>query len=267
MAQQAEGPFNALLSCFDSPLYVQSHKHANVIGRYVANMFCRSHQRRLASHRQQERVVAVATEIVDDPKQLRQLAAAFSFRLRSPFPIDCVREAVLGIAASDSAESRNAQYLDNFQAYEDDISGMLSGRAYGLLRAPEGKEFILGDTAVITRRPIGPVMEVGVGFNKEGMHVLLPVSPKTCIQIGIPSLADQRLQADEVDSINADQIKLMHRFVYGRSKDTRIQMSVDSIGGSLNYLLHAFVTPELTKERALDFFVREILAGSSTPRP
>lgn len=92
MAQQAEGPFNALLSCFDSPLYVQSHKHANVIGRYVANMFCRSHQRRLASHRQQERVVAVATEIVDDPKQLRQLAAAFSFRLRSPFPIDCVRE-------------------------------------------------------------------------------------------------------------------------------------------------------------------------------
>lgn len=110
-------------------------------------------------------------------------------------------------------------------------------------------------------------MEVGVGFNKEGMHVLLPVSPKTCIQIGIPSLADQRLQADEVDSINADQIKLMHRFVYGRSKDTRIQMSVDSIGGSLNYLLHAFVTPELTKERALDFFVREILAGSSTPRP
>src|ERR1035441_4842941 len=34
MAKHAEGPFNALLPCFDSPLYVRSHEHACVVRRY-----------------------------------------------------------------------------------------------------------------------------------------------------------------------------------------------------------------------------------------
>jgi hypothetical protein len=261
MAKEIEGPFNELLPLFESSFHFQSHNHFRVIARYVANIFSRSNQRRIASHRQQQKVAEIAMHVVNNPKMLRQLTAAFSFVSQCQVSSTTVRQALINLNWGDSHEARTAHYLRNVRMYEEDIVRMLAGKPYGLLRAPDTDSFILGDTVVLTRQPIGNALSVGVGFAKPNMHVLLPISPRTCIQIGIPGREEHVLMPEEVRSINTDQIKMMHRYAYSRVESDEIQEQVSNMGGTLNYMLSAFIVPELKSEDLLDHFVRDLLDG------
>ena len=87
MAQEIEGPFNALLHLFESDLYVPNRAHGLVIARYVSNLFNRTHQRRNASKFSQAETARIARALVQDRASVLQLTAAYSLLMQRPFSI------------------------------------------------------------------------------------------------------------------------------------------------------------------------------------
>src|SRR5581483_3568281 len=214
--------------------YVPCVEHAEVIYRYVANLFHRSHQRRKASQIIREETDQAAKQLVSDPKLLRQLAAAFSFKLGAPVSLDSLAESTLGAAESDLEKDKSG-FLEGMAEHEETLVSMLRGRPYGFLIAPEGSQFVLSDTCVLTRQILGNQVILGAGFDKPETHVLLPISPKTCLQIGLAHVQRHTLRPDEVHSINADSIRLMHRWVYLSTEASTTENMVNGFGASYQY--------------------------------
>jgi hypothetical protein len=255
MAKDIEAPFNELLPLFESDLYVVCSSHSAIICRYVSNLFHRTHQRRLASLVMQKETMQAAKEMVSDPLMLRQLAAVYSFAEQKPASLISIRDSIIRLYEGNSEDANQTQFLENLVRYEDDLAEMLRGRPYGLLRAPTGSEFVISDTGVITRQVIGEhVIAVGVGFTRDRTHALLPISPRVC------------LRRDEVDSINRDSIRLMHRYVYSREYSQQIEGAVKQYGGELRYTENAFMRRKVTPELMLQFFAYEILGGKDILR-
>jgi hypothetical protein len=263
MAEHIEGPFNELLPLFKSNLYVVCNSHSRIIAKYFANLFNRSHQRRSASFSLQRNSLEALKQMVSDQKLLRQLAVAYSLVLGKPVSLSSIRESMLNIYNDQSDEKNQTQFMRNLVRYEDDLADILTGKPYGLLQAPEGIEFVLADTGVITRQvlPNGLVV-TGVGFAKSDVHALLPITPQLCIQIGLGNRERYQLRADEVEAINIDSLKLMHRFAYSKTKNVRTEESVKALGGSLRYIKNVFVNQAMTPELLLEFFIFELLGGS-----
>jgi hypothetical protein len=265
MAQTIEGPFNQLLPSIESDLYTTNRSDLIVIAKYVANLFHRTHQRRTASLMQQTETAACAEEFIKDDRRVKQLAAAYSMTIGCAVSLKMTRDGLASLAQRDSA-ARNRFFLENLERHENDLFRMLQDKPYGVLRAPRGAAFLLTDTAVLTRLPIGTFVSIGEGFSKPGVHTLLPISPRTCLQIGIPNLQSHNLRGDEVQSINQDQIKLMHRWAYSGGFNREVEANVNSFGGTVRYKVNAFATPQLTPDRMLDMLTVQILDDFSSGR-
>jgi hypothetical protein len=265
MAETIEGPFNQLLPYMDSELYVADRSHMAVISKYVANLFHRTHQRRTASLMQQTETAACAAELLNDDRKIKQLAAVYSVTIGCPISLKTTRDSLASLAERDHRD-QDRFFLQNLERHEDGLFIMLHDKPYGILRSPREAAFLLTDTAVLTRLPIGDFVSIGEGFSKPGMHVLLPISPRTCLQIGIPNRQFHNIRRDEVESINQDQIKLMHRWAYSAEYSQHVEKSVNNLGGTAKYKVNAFTTPPLTPDRMLDMLTKEILSDFSSGR-
>ena len=267
MANDIEGPFNKLLPYFDLSIYVPNRNDGVIISRYIANLFNRTHQRRRASLLQQAETATVSRLLVEDRSKLLQLVAAYSLLIERPMNVDDVARGTSTLYRDDE-NARNSFFLSNLARHEATLFNLLQGRPYGLLRAPKGSEFVLSDTAVITRVPIGNgAYSIGEGFDKRHVYTLLPISPFTCLQVGIDRLTDTTLSAHDVNLINIDSIKLMHRWVYGRSYNPQIAEAIQSCGSTVKYKVHAFRTRELTVDSMLNLLVQGVLDEIYFGRP
>ena len=196
-----------------------------------------------------------------------QLAAAYSVLVGGPIEVEKV---IVGISAlhNGGEASRDPFFLSNLEHHEDSFYALLREQPFGLLRAPQGSEFILSDSAVITRVALSDgTFSIGEGFSKRLVHTLLPVSQRTCLQMGIPNLTLHTLTKENVDLINFDSLRLMHRWAYGLSKSLQIESLAKRFGGSVVYKRNAFVTPALTPERMLGLLVDQVVSELFAGRP
>jgi hypothetical protein len=270
--ETVEIPFNNILSVIESPLYAPSLADALIVYRYVANMFTRSKQRRAASRANRSEINALYAKISNDQTRLRLLAAALSLKFRRGVFFAEVEEVLKDVDTRLSVDERqhSSDFVESIDAFDEDIVRMLQGRPYGLLIAPAGKHFVIGDNPVLTRTPHGRHLLVGDGFNKPNVHVLMPISSNFCLQIGLDGDFSRTVQPEEVDGINFDIITLCHRAVYASDNFEHIRQAMDQSAGSRKYKRDVFITPPLTEEQLFDFFVKSLLginpyAGNDDP--
>lgn len=213
----------------------------------------------------QKQTLEAARGIVEDPRLLRQLVAAYSVILRQPVRVQAIALCIYQMYQQENEETNNSQFLSNLSIYENDSAEMLRVRPFGLLRAPRENEFLLSDSAIITREVTeSGILKVGAGFAKPNVHVLLPISPRTCLQIGLHNRTSHTLESREVQHINIDSIQLMHRYVYSREDDPRISELVNRFGGSLRYARDVFINPDVTAAMLLEFFIHQMLGGTDS---
>ena len=258
---KVEKPFHDLLSFLISDLYVPSREHSNLIIDYVANLFTRTNKRRVASKDIHAEVGQARRDLLADDRAVQQYAAALSLKFGRRVYLDQVRQGWR--RAADDPTDHQDYFLQQSKYFEQSIKTALSDRPYSLLKAPKGFDFLLSDNPLITRRVVGNQTFVGFGFHGADVHVLMPVSPDHCLQIGLP-MDSKTVSPLELEQINDDFIRVMDKEVYSSSAVPTLQDRVNSFGNSLVYGRDIFKIPTVDAEELLRRLVDDMFDETFT---
>jgi hypothetical protein len=266
-ADKVETPFNEVLNVIESPLYFANRSHARTINRYVANIFNRSKQRREASKINAQEIQSASERIANDRDKVRLLAAAYSLRLGQRMFIASIAESLRrgGDSIGLEERERDNDFVRRLDTLDDQLVEMLTGRPYGILVAPFGKFFVLGDNPVVTRTPYRSGFLVGDGFSKPNVHVLMPISSRSCLQIGLQGSFSRTLLPDEVDMINRDVMSLAHRRIYAHQCCAPVEREMNQNGSTRKYRRNVFVMPPVRDEDLFNFMIQVALGMNGTP--
>lgn len=194
LAYEIEDPVHKLLPSFDDPTWTPSQLQRVQLTRYINLLFNRSEARREGSKHTRDIMQRTVERFVSDESRLLTVAVQWSinafFRgqrlLFGAKDIADVARAVLERMQTESAQQ---------EAYSELMASMLSGSLtqkadewmikgeWRIIRANSSEPFILSDTPVVTWERRDQGFNLGIGFERPNLEVILPVSPTACLQI------------------------------------------------------------------------------------
>jgi hypothetical protein len=141
-----------------------------------------------------------------DPEFRTKVVQHYSRLAGKPLSDEVVSSAIGKSISSlmEDSEVRH-QFVTRLQHRVDLFSGILLNKPWQLWRVPAGRQFATSDNPVMTfLTDSWGRYSVGHGLGKEGVIVLLPISPTACIAAGISGYADRMIAEADVLEVNQD---------------------------------------------------------------
>jgi hypothetical protein len=133
------------------------------------------------------------------------------------------------------------QFVTRLQHRVNLFSDILLNKPWQIWRVPDGKQFVTSDNPVMTfLTDDWGRYTVGHSLGKEGVVILLPISPAACIAAGIFGYADRMIAEADVLEVNKMIISGASRFAYSRDIDPHIDTLAQEFIGSVQYGVNAF---------------------------
>jgi hypothetical protein len=266
LANRVEEPFNRILSVIENLLFDPSEIDRYSICKYLAYMFMRTRPRKRASQKIARETSETVRKVADDGIKLRQLAAAFSIRIRSPIDLISLRATLLNLADSGktSSELQN-HFVSSMSVTAKGTIDDLLKLSLSLLISSDQAQFVISDNPVITRINVGNnLYDLGWGFRTPNIQVLMPVSPRACILLARSQPLRLQIPPSEVHVINGQLIQMADRYVYSQSRSDETQGLVDEHIGRKEYGKDVFGIPPLSEADLFAFLLQKALFGDES---
>jgi hypothetical protein len=226
-----------------NPCFVWTDVNRQRMAEYWALMFVRASAAFEFHRTLWERSLSEMHERIRSDAELRaQLMQRYSFLFGRPIS----EVELLGIynrvipSLRTEAEMRG-HYIERLQYRTRLFSQILLGKTWQVWLAPSGCEFVTCDSPVMTLRfDNWGRYYVGDGFGRDGVTVLLPVSPNACLFAGLQPYPNRTIDQHDLYEINKVVISSSARFVYSKTWDDALDAVVQECGGSIRYGVDAF---------------------------
>jgi Protein of unknown function (DUF4238) len=194
LAQDIEDPVHKFIAKFDDPLWTMTIQQRHQMIRYISLLFNRSAARKQGTKHTSQIMGLTVERFISNETKLLTVAAQWSlnhfFRGQSMLfkAKDIVNAAKNVLTKMQTETSRQESYVDFIK---DNLSQSLTPTAdeamakgeWRFIRTNRDTPFILSDTPVITWARVGKDFDLGIGFERPNVEVILPISPMTCLQI------------------------------------------------------------------------------------
>lgn len=225
LAHTIEDPVNAFLEDLSDPSFVPSDDQKMCMTRYITLLFSRSAARREGSKHTQEILARSVDRFLGNEVQLRTVAAHWSIeRYFAGRPVlfsiaDVIRGARNLIAYSKTSEAAQRSFVSHVRNAMTQFDQPLFDGKWELIGTTPDKPFIISDSPVTTwMRDSSGVTQHGLGFARDDVEVLLPVSPLTALHIAPKVQRTQLTIRPSVDEINRAQAAFAHRACYANQR-------------------------------------------------
>lgn len=235
LAYQVEDPVHKFLSNFDDVKWAMSDIQRRQMTHYINLLFNRCMARRAATKHTQEITAYALQKFLQNEDALVTVAAHWNMNailkgVRLPrliTPQDVAAAVKDQLAHSQTESARQQSFLDNVVAA---MTGSLLARSnaamvrgvWNIIRTTNNDPFVLSDTPVVTWERLGARLNYGVGFERQNVEVILPVSPLVCLQI-LPAV--ERTRPDTlptVGEINIAQAAFAHTACFANQNKKEI---------------------------------------------
>jgi hypothetical protein len=231
LAQKFEQPVNDFLFKTASSELSLTNEQRRQLTFYVTLLFFRSTARRRASSHLQQVTRNAYDQFLRNESQVLTVAAKwnlelyFSGRLRSGL----VTSADVKVAARDLLQkhltemSAQSSYVAIIGKMMSECDEKLSLGQWDCIRTTLDNPFIISDAPVVTWERIGPEQfSLGMGFHRDNVEVLLPISPEKCLHI-LPNVnRTRKVVSPAVKEVNIAQAAFAARACYAHLKSDAI---------------------------------------------
>lgn len=229
--REFEEPVNRFLFEIADPDFVPTQKHRRQLTFYVTLLFLRSEARRKASTHLQKIGEQALNQFLENETQVQTVAAKWSIdwllggRGRRGL---VSREDVIARARAYTLEfSREVRaqqsYIRTIEGAMSSIDDKLFQGEWNYIRTTPTDPFIISDAPVVTweRLPDGQ-FAYGMGFHRENVEVLLPISPSVCLHIQPQVERTRPSQRPLVREVNAAQAAFAARYCFSNITSVEI---------------------------------------------
>lgn len=222
--REFEEPVNRFLFEIVEPGFMPTEERRRLLTFYVTLLFQRSEARRLASTHLQDVSKHALRLFVENESQVVTVAAKWSLDLG--FLV--TKEQVVKIARAHSGD--HFDRLDAQKSYVGMLVKMMSELdrelfegEWNYIRTVPTDPFIISDAPVVTwqRMPNG-ALSYGVGFHREGVEVLLPISPLVCLHMLPDVKRSSTARRPTVREVNAAQAAFATRFCFSNAESAEV---------------------------------------------
>lgn len=138
------------------------------------------------------------------------------------------------------AEMRN-HWVERLRYRTKLFSEHLLSKPWQVWVAPTSCEFVTCDSPVMTLRfDEWGRYYVGNGFGRDGVVVMLPLSPRASLFAGLQGYSIRTVPEGDVWEMNKVVVSSASRFVYSKTQDHSLNALVQELAGSIRYGVDAF---------------------------
>lgn len=240
LAREFEEPANEFLFRMGDPGFVLTDEHRRCLAFYVALLFFRSTARRRASSHLQQVTRSAYDQFLNNERQVLTVAAKWNIDLflsgrlgRVLITGGDVRESVRDRLEKHLTEmGAQSSYVATIERMMSECDEKLSSGQWNYIRTTLDDPFIISDAPVVTWERVGPEQfSLGMGFHRENVEVLLPISPEKCLHI-LPNVNRPRNVVNpSVKEVNIAQAAFAARACYAHLKSDALDRIVqDNFG-------------------------------------
>jgi len=257
LADEIEHPVHRFVRDISEPSFSMSETQRRLLTRYITLLFHRSQARRKASKPLNEMMVGAFRNFLQNESQVATVAAHWGMSAH----FDGIRLNRL-ITSADIARAAE-KYLKHFQTSDAEretfMDGILRARysfdetifngEWRSVRTAQSSPFILSDSPVVTWERSGSRFSYGLGFHRENVEVLLPVSPTTCLHI-LPAVKRTRaIISPSSEQINAAQAAFAYRDCFANQLKAEIDSIVQTHISTIQIGRNAFISRNFDPSR------------------
>lgn len=251
LADEIEDPVHKFIGKFDDPSWAMTPTQQEQMARYVSLLFNRSEARKAGSEYLLSIMKDVVGRFLSDESRVLTVAGHWSIQAhfrgqRLLVTPDHIRASARAVIERDGTQkSHQSSYAQFITAL---LTGGPSAKAYELMvrgewrviRTDRDKPFILSDTPVVTWERLIGQFNLGIGFERPNVEVILPISPTACLQI-LPAVKRTRsIVAPTVAEVNTIQAGFAYTSCFADRESDEINQTVQDNIGKLKIGVNVF---------------------------
>jgi hypothetical protein len=248
LAREIEGPVNGFLAEFSNPNFTLTDTQRQQMTRYISLLFFRCMSRRSAGSHIQEIKALALQKFLSNDCQLATVAVhwglnAYFKGLRLPLITseDVADAAQRMLANIRSASSQQESFVDGIVGAIAVLDEPMFHGEWRVVRTSADDPFILSDAPVVTwERLETGMLSYGLGFHRQDVEVLFPVSPLSCLHI-LPDVKRTRQPlAPKVQEINSGEASFAYQACFANQNKQEVDDIVQNCAGRVQFGRNAF---------------------------
>jgi len=230
-----ESQAHEFIPCLESKLcYIPPGKKL-VLARYIAVLFSRSMARKHAIAFFSKQIKSEFIAAISNPAKVVKFAKEIRRHFGGWIGMPEIMSALEKHADQFDSPHRDQElFVNNLFGLLPTTEQQLLNRHWRILEAPPDEEFVLSDTPVLTRFRF-PDRHYGYGWGlaHNNTEVLLSVSPRTCLCIGMPGSERETIKQEELRQINEYAVRFSVKKVFSSKYMEDVDHSVQRFSNSL----------------------------------
>ncbi len=255
LADEIEHPVHRFIRNLSDPTFALSDIQRRQMTMYIILLFHRSQARRQASKPMNEIMVNAFRSFLDNETQVATVAAHWGINAylsgvkldRLITPADIVISAERYMRHYESSEAERETFLEGILRARFD-ERIFNGE-WRTVHTTHNDPFILSDSPVVTWERLGSRFSYGLGFHRENVELLLPISPTACLHI-LPAVGRNRtIISPSAGQVNAGQAAFAHRDCFANQFSQEIDSVVQAHISTVQIGRNAFLSRSFNERR------------------